>query len=87
MKRNGIDILCEDYIESVTIIEDNDNDNDSNNYNDNKFNAYNEEIMKIISRHTVLNSSKDIDTDTDIDIDINTDTSSNNNNDIKEKIA
>lgn len=50
MKRNGIDIFCDDYIEPVTIIEDDDDYKDDN--------EYNEDIIKIFNKHRQLSKSK-----------------------------
>jgi len=47
MKRNGIDIFCEEYIEPVSIVEDNDD-----------YNEYDEEIIKIFNKHRPLSKSK-----------------------------
>lgn len=49
MKRNGIDIFCDDYIEPVTIIEDDDDYKDDN--------EYDEDIIKIFNKHRQLSKS------------------------------
>ena len=74
MKRNGIDIFCDDYIEPVTIIEDDDDYKDDN--------EYDEDIIKIFNKHRQLSKSKysniaddDIADDNDNDI-----VNSNSNN-------
>ena len=70
MKRNGIDIFCEEYIEPVSIVEDNDD-----------YNQYDEDIIKIFNKHRPLSKSKYSNNDDDNDIADDDITYNDNDND------